>query len=387
MNPTDNVPYFKPDINEDDIQAVVDTLRSGWLTTGPAVTRFETAFAEYVGAPHAVALNSCTAALHLGLAAWGIGPGDEVIVPTMTFAATANVVEHLGARPVLVDIKPSDLNVDPIAIERAINRHTRAIIPVHFAGQPCDMDPIMELAAAHGLKVLEDAAHALPAAYRSTRVGNISDATCFSFYANKTMTTGEGGMLTTADEDLAGRVRVISLHGLSKEAGNRYAFAGSWEYQVVAAGYKNNMTDMAASLGIEQLRRAPEFHENRSLIVERYREAFRAIPEVAPLHMADDRDHAWHLFVIKLDLERLSIDRAEFIAQMKESGVGASVHFKPLHLHPFYRETYSLDPADLPVATDTFGRIISLPLFPTMTDAEVDRVIEVVGGLVATHRR
>ena len=387
MNPNIIVPYFEPDIGESEIEAVVDTLRSGWLTTGPRADQFEMDFAEYVGAPHAIALNSCTAALHLALAGWGIGPGDEVIVPTMTFAATANVVVHLGARPVFADVRAADHNLDLAGLERAVNDHTKAIIPVHYAGQPCDLDAILEVAGAHGLKVLEDAAHALPARYHGRLIGGIGDATCFSFYANKTITTGEGGMLTTADGDLAERVRVLGLHGLSQQAHDRYAFTGSWEYEVVAAGYKYNLTDVAASLGIEQLRRAEDLHQRRRSIAERYRQAFTKVPEIAPLQVADDREHAWHLFVIKLDLDRLTIDRAEFITRMKDSGVGASVHFKPLHLHPFYRDTYSLDPADFPVATDTYRRIVSLPIFPTMQTAQIDRVIEVVTDLVAAHRR
>ena len=381
------VPYFQPQISPSELRAVSKTLRSGWLTTGPGVNGFEASFSEFLGVPHAVALNSCTAALHLTLAAWDIGPGDEVVIPTMTFAAAANVVEHLGAKPVFVDCLETNLNIDPEGVARAANGRSRVVMPVHYGGQACDLDSIMTLARAHGLKVLEDAAHALPARYGGTLIGGIGDATCFSFYANKTITTGEGGMVVTADATLAERIRLMSLHGLTREAQNRYAFTGSWEYDVVAAGYKYNMTDIAASLGIEQLARAGEFHKRRQYIANRYLDAFRHVPEVVPLEVAENRDHAWHLFVVKLDLDRLSIDRAQFINLMKEAGIGASVHFKPLHLHTYYRDRYALDPADFPVATDSYSRIVSLPIFPSMRASQVDRVIEVLTSIVDTHRR
>jgi perosamine synthetase len=385
--PDKNIPFFQPQISESEIRAVSRTLRSGWLTTGPGVRTFEASLSEFLGVPYAVALNSCTAALHLTLAAWDIGPGDEVVIPTMTFAAAANVVEHLGAKPVFVDSLETNLNIDPEGVERAINGRSRVLMPVHFGGQPCDLDSIMTLAGAHGLRVLEDAAHALPARYQGRLIGGIGDATCFSFYANKTITTGEGGMVVTADGTLAKRIRLLSLHGLTQEGRSRYAFSGSPDYEIVAAGYKSNMTDVAASLGVEQLARVNDFHKGRRSVAHRYLDAFRTVPEITPLEVGDSLDHAWHLFVIKLDLDRLTVDRTQFIQLMKEAGVGASIHFKPLHLHPFYRDRYSLNPADFPVATDSYRRIVSLPIFPSMQASQVDRVIEVMTGIVDTHRQ
>jgi pyridoxal phosphate-dependent aminotransferase EpsN len=385
--PEEIIPYFQPQISGSELRAVSETLRSGWLTTGPGASRFEASFSEFLGVPYAVALNSCTAALHLTLAAWDIGPGDEVVIPTMTFAAAANVVEHLGAKPVLVDCLETNLNIDPEGVALAVNGRSRVVMPVHYAGQACDMDSIMSLARAHGLKVLEDAAHALPASYRGTLIGGIGDATCFSFYANKTITTGEGGMVVTDDATLAERIRLLSLHGLTQHAANRYAFNGSPDYEIVAAGYKSNMTDVAASLGVEQLARVNHFHEGRRSIAHRYLDAFRNVPEITPLEVGDSLDHAWHLFVIKLDLDRLTVDRTQFIRLMKEAGVGASIHFKPLHLHSFYRDRYALDPADFPVATDSYRRIVSLPIFPSMRASQVDRVIEVLTSIVDTHRQ
>jgi UDP-4-amino-4,6-dideoxy-N-acetyl-beta-L-altrosamine transaminase len=379
------LPFSAPSIGEAEIAAVVDTLRSGWLTTGPRVRQFEEEFASYVGAKHAVAVNSCTAALHLALEAVGVTRDDEVITSPMTFAATAEVIRYFGARPVFVDIDPATLNLDPSQLEATLrrSRRARAIIPVHMGGLACDMDPIITIAREHGLKVIEDAAHALPCRYKGRMIGTIGDVTCFSFYSTKTITTGEGGMATTDDESLAERMRLMSLHGISKSAWTRYEAGGSWHYEILAPGFKYNMTDVAAALGLAQLARAEEFLARRKQIAARYTAAFRALtdfvepPPVAP----PDGAHAWHLYVIRLKLERLRIDRDEFIARLQTAKVGVSVHFIPIHMHPYYRDTYGHRPEDFPSALGTYRRIISLPIYPGMTDADVDSVADAVGEI------
>jgi dTDP-4-amino-4,6-dideoxygalactose transaminase len=381
------LPFHKPEITDDDVLAVVETLRSGWLTTGPRVKRFEEDFARYVGCTHAVAVNSGTAALHLALDAVGIKEGDEVIVPTLTFAATAEVVLYFKARPVLVDCRPDTLNLDPEQIERAITPRTKAIIPVHLAGQPCDMDPILELARQHNLKVIEDAAHALPAAADGKRVGTIGDITCFSFYATKTITTGEGGMATTENEDWARRMRMMSLHGISLDAWDRYTDKGSWYYEILHPGYKYNLTDIAAALGIEQLKRCDRFWQARRRIAGHYHEAFADLPEIGVPGCAPDLQHAWHLYIIQLNQERLKIDRQEFVKALKRENIGTSVHFIPLHLHPFYRDSFGYAPEDFPQASAAFERIVSLPIYPAMTEADVRDVIVAVRKLVQQYRR
>ena len=384
---TSFLPFHVPDIGEAEIQAVVETLRSGWLTTGLKAKKFEEDFAAYIGSPHAVALNSCTAALHLALDAVGVKSGDEVLVPTMTFTATAEVVHYLGARPVLVDCQPGTLNIDPEKIERAVTAKTKAIMPVDFGGQPCDYDAIMEVARRRDLRVIEDAAHALPARYRGEMVGRISDITCFSFYATKTITTGEGGMATTANPEWAERMRMMSLHGISKDAWKRYTASGSWYYEVEYPGYKYNLTDVAASLGLVQLKRAEEFYLARKRIAGLYDAGFSGVPEVRRPAVRDDVQHAWHLYVIQLELDRLRIGRDDFIEALKKENIGTSVHFIPLHLHPFYKRSFGYRPADFPNATAAFDRIISLPIFPGMTDEQIDRVIGAVTGVARKHRR
>jgi dTDP-4-amino-4,6-dideoxygalactose transaminase len=384
---SDFIPFHIPDIGEEEIASLVETLRSGWLTTGPKAKKFEEEFARYLGAAHTVAVNSGTAALHLALEAIGIKEGDEVIVPTMTFTATAEVALYLKARPVLVDCQPGTLNIDPQKIEEAITPRTRAIMPVDFGGQPCDYDPILEIATRRGLKVVEDAAHALPASYKGRRVGTFSDITCFSFYATKTIATGEGGMAATANPEWAERMRMMSLHGISKDAWKRYTAEGSWYYEVHQPGYKYNLTDIAAALGLAQLAKCDRFREERRRIASRYDNAFADLPEVERPVAAPDREHAWHLYVIRLDLERLRIDRREFIEALKQRGIGASVHFIPLHLHPFYRNTFGYKPEDFPNAAAAFERILSLPIFPGMGDQRIDRVIEAVRSIAREHRR
>ena len=381
------IPFHVPDIGEEEIRSVVETLQSGWLTTGAKVKKFEEDFAKYIGSRHAVAVNSGTAALHLALDAIGIKEGDEVIVPTMTFAATSEVVLYFKAAPILVDCQADTLNLDPDKIEAAITAKTKAIIPVHFGGQPCEMDSILEIAKARKLKVVEDAAHALPAAYDGKRVGIIGDITCFSFYATKTITTGEGGMATTGNPEWADRMRMMSLHGISKDAWNRYSSEGSWYYEVFFPGYKYNMTDIAAAIGIEQLKKCDRFWETRRSIAATYDEAFADLPEIRTPVCHPDRQHAWHLYVIQLELDRLTINRNEFIEALKQANIGTSVHFIPLHLHPYYQKTFGYTPGDFPNANDVFHRIVSLPIFPKMAETDIREVIRAVRNIVKRHRR
>jgi dTDP-4-amino-4,6-dideoxygalactose transaminase len=381
------IPFHKPAIGEEEIRSVVETLRSGWLTTGPKVKIFEAEFANYIGSSHAVAVNSGTAALHLALEAVGIKSGDEVIVPTMTFTATAEVVLYLGARPVLVDCRTDDLNIDVDRIEAAISNDTRAIIPVHIAGRPCAMDKILAIAQRHGLRVIEDAAHALPASHEGKKVGVIGDITCFSFYATKTITTGEGGMATTNNPDWAARMRMMSLHGISHDAWKRYTKEGSWYYEVMYPGFKYKLTDLAAALGIEQLKRCDQFYEARRQIARRYDEAFGNVPAIQIPPHADNAQHACHLYVIQLQLERLKIGRPAFIDALNRHNIGSSVHFIPLHLHPFYRDKFGYSPEHFPSATKVFEQIISLPIYPGMTEANVDDVIKAVLQIAKENRR
>jgi dTDP-4-amino-4,6-dideoxygalactose transaminase len=381
------VPFHRPSIGEDEIRSVVETLKSGWLTTGRKVKNFEEDFAKYVGCGHAVAVNSGTAALHLALDAIGINEGDEIIVPAMTFTATAEVVIYFKAIPVLVDCRRDTLNIDTDQIQRAITPRTKAIIPVHFGGQPCAMDRILEIAKQHKLKVIEDAAHALPAAYHGKKVGTIGDITCFSFYATKTITTGEGGMATTDNPEWANRMRVMSLHGISLDAWNRYTEKGSWYYEIIYPGYKYNLTDIAAALGSEQLKKCDQFYEARRRIAERYDKAFANLAEIQVPVRVPEIQHAWHLYVIQLELERLRMNRHEFIERLKKEGVGTSVHFIPLHLHPYYRDRFGYKPSDFPNASAVFERIVSLPIYPNMTEANVRDVIVAVRKLIQEYQR
>jgi len=381
------LPYALPLIGDEEIAEVVDSLRSGWISTGPKVKRFETDFAAYVGTKHAIAVSSCTAGLHIALTALGIGPGDEVIVPTLTFCATANVVVHLGARPVLVDVG-ADGNVTPEAIAAAITPRTKAVVPVHFAGQSCDLASIYDIALERGLPVIEDAAHAAGSIYRGKKIGSdvlgpagLTRITVFSFYATKNLTTGEGGMITTADASLAERMRLLSLHGMSRDAWKRYTSAGSWYYEVIAAGYKNNMTDIQASLGLHQLRRLDEFTAIRQRYAARYDEAFGALPAVSMLTRHSDRNHVYHLYVIQLD-PRAGIERATFAEAMRDRKIGTSVHFIPVHLHPFYAEQFGYRRGDLPVAEAIYDRSMSLPLYPLMSEHDLEDVIAAVADLV-----
>jgi len=381
------IPFHVPQIDEEEIRSVVETLKSGWLTTGMKVKRFEEDFARYLGSSHAIAVNSCTAALHLALEAVGIEEGDEVIVPTMTFTASAEVVLYLKAKPVLVDCLPDTFNIDPDRLQRAITPRTKAIIPVHFGGQPCDMGRILEIARRHNLYVIEDAAHALPAKYRGKTVGTIGDITCFSFYATKTITTGEGGMATTQNPEWAARMRMMSLHGISHDAWKRYAKEGSWYYEVLRPGFKYNLTDIGAAIGIEQLKKCDAFGASRNRIATAYDKGFSALPEIQTPVCEPDLQHAWHLYVIQLRPDRLKITRDQFIEALKEQGIGTSVHFIPLHLHPYYRDKFGYAPDDFPRATEAYHRIISLPIYPKMTDPNIDHVIDAVTQVLQEHRR
>ncbi|HUQ93358.1 MAG TPA: DegT/DnrJ/EryC1/StrS aminotransferase family protein [Bryobacteraceae bacterium] len=380
------LPYCLPWIGEEEIQEVVDSLRSGWLTTGPKVKRFEDEFAAYVGARHAIAVSSCTAALHLPLAACGIGRGDEVIVPTLTFCATANVVLHLGARPVLVDVDEQGL-MNPYCVEKAITKAAKAIVPVHFAGQSCDLDALLSIASSRGLALIEDAAHAAGATYLGKKIGVHGYATAFSFYATKNMTTGEGGMITTSDDGIAVRLRRLALHGMSRNAWKRYSEEGSWYYEVLEPGYKNNMTDLQASLGLPQLRRLPGFVERRREIARRYDRAFADIDEIETPLALPDRGHVYHLYAVRLRTERLTTNRAGFLSALAARRIGGSVHFIPLHRHPYYRETFGYRPEQFPVAEKLYEGYASLPLYPRMTDADVEDVIEAVREIVAQYRK
>lgn len=379
------LPFSPPAITEEEIAAVVDTLRSDWITTGPKTRQFEQEFAAYLGAESALALNSCTAGLHLALAALDIGPGDEVITTPMTFCSSVNVIEHVGATPVLVDIEPDTLAIDPESCAQAVTPRTRAILPVHYTGHPVDMRPLLDLARERGLYLVEDAAHALPASYEGQKIGTIGDFTAFSFYATKNLTTAEGGMLTGAPE-LIDRARVLSLHGMSRDAWKRYEKSGSWYYEVVAPGFKYNMTDIQAAIGQVQLRRLESMQQRRREVVAQYNAAFG---DDKALQIPAERSgvkSAWHLYVLRLNLDRLTLDRAQFIEEMRARNIGTSVHFIPVHLHPYYRDRYGFQPDDFPVAYHEYQRVVSLPLHPGLSDEDVADVIAAVKDIIERHR-
>jgi perosamine synthetase len=381
------VPFHRPSIGEEEISEVVDTLRSGWLTTGPKVERFQQEFAKAVNARHAIAVNSATAALHLALEAIGVGPGDEVIIPAYTFAATGEVVTYLGARPVLADCREDTLNIDAGTIESQLTSRSKAILPVHIAGQACDMEPILELARARGLGVIEDAAHSLPASYKGRPVGAIGDITAFSFYATKTLTTGEGGMATTERDDYAARMKLMSLHGLSGDAWKRYTARGHWYYEITDFGFKYNMTDVAAAIGLRQLERLGVFQQRREQIARMYNDSFGELDTCFTPRDAGFGTHAWHLYILELNLPALTAGRNDVLDSLRRKGVGTSVHFMPLHLHPIYQRLYGYQPGDFPVAEAVFARACSLPIYPAMTDRDVAHVIEAVRTTLQEARR
>jgi dTDP-4-amino-4,6-dideoxygalactose transaminase len=381
------LPFALPDTDQTEIDEVAAAIASGWITTGPRTRRFESEFAAYLGVRHAVAVNSCTAAMHLALEAIELKPGDEVVTSPLTFAATAEVVRYFDARPVFADIDPATLNLDPRKAEAALTPRTRAILPVHFGGLPADLDALGRIAAGRGLRLIEDAAHALPARYGGRLIGG-GDVTCFSFYATKTLTTGEGGMICTDDDAVAERCRVMSLHGISHDAWKRYTAEGSWYYEIVAPGFKYNMTDVAAAMGLAQLAKLDRMRERRADIAGRYHAAFGRIPELEPPPDAPaGGQHAWHLYALRLRLDRLAIDRAAFIEELKRRNIGTSVHFIPLHAHPYYRQTYGYRPEDFPVAWAEYQREISLPIYSKMSDQDVGDVVAAVSEVVEEHRR
>lgn len=383
------LPFALPEIGEEEIAEVVDTLRSGWVTTGPKARQFEQAFAAYLGGDtdaaslHCIAVNSATAGLHLALEALGIGPGDEVITTTHTFTATAEVVRYLGADVKLVDIDPATLNIDLVALEAAITPKTKAIMPVHYAGLAVDMDAVQAIARKHGVKVVEDAAHALPTTWKGKLIGlHDSDAIVFSFYANKTMTTGEGGMLVTRNAELAARAKVMRLHGINRDAFDRFtAKVPSWYYEIVAPGFKYNLTDIAAALGLHQLKRIDGFQATREHIAQRFDAAFADLPLVLPPRPVNAGDlHAWHLYVVRLSDEAIAqgVTRDGVIDSLFNDGIGVSVHYIPLHLHPYWRDRYGLKPETFPHSQKAYERMLSLPLYTRMSEADTDRVIAAV---------
>jgi dTDP-4-amino-4,6-dideoxygalactose transaminase len=375
---------------------VIDTLRSGWITTGPKAKRFEKEFGEYVGARHALAVAHCTGALHLSLWALGLQAGDEVITSPFTFTATAEVMGYLGVRPVFVDVDPGTFNLSPARVEEALesrqHRRVRAILPVHFAGHPSDMDRLLAIARQYDLKIVEDAAHAAGAARHldgrgMTRIGTIGDLTCFSFYATKNFTSAEGGMITTADDALADKIAVATLHGMNKDAWKRYDKSGSWYYEIHDLGFKYNLSDVHAAIGVAQLKRADDFMRRRAEISRRYSEAFRSCPALQPPYSESGIEHAWHLYVLRLKPELMRIGRNQFVEMLRERGVGTSVHCIPLHTMHYYQQAYGYHNGDFPVAEDIFSRCLSLPIYATMSDEDVQYVIDTVLSIARENLR
>ena len=381
------IPFHRPYITEEEINGVVECLRNGWLTMGEKTLEFEDRFKNYVGSKHAVAVSSCTAALHLSLVVMGVKEGDEVIVPTTTFVATAEVVNYLGAKPVLVDVEIDTHLIDVKKVEEKITDRTKAIMPVHFSGQPADMDEILDIARRHNLYVIEDAAHALPSWYKGRKVGTIGDITAFSFYATKTLATGEGGMATTENDEWADRLRILRLHGISKDAWKRYSKEGSWEYDVMENGFKYNTTDINASMGLAQLRKLEDMWEKRKAIARTYSEAFAGLDTVVPYKVKEDRVSSWHLYPLRLNLSALRIDRDTFIKTLGGKGIGTSVHFIPLYRFKYYRERFGYSAEDFPNSEWVFKRVVSLPIYPSMTEEEMSYVVEVVYDTLRRYKR
>jgi perosamine synthetase len=382
------IPFHRACLGQEEIDEVLSVLGSGWVTTGPVAQRLEKQFASYIGCKYALAVNSATSALQLALDAIGLKPLEEVLLPTYTFTATAAVVTHFGARPVLCDSLDGGFNIDPEDVGRRVTSKTRAIIPVHIAGQACGLGSLREIARRQGLQIIEDAAHALPASYRGSRIGNISDLTAFSFYATKTITTAEGGMITTNNPEYAERLAMMRLHGISGDAWKRYAKEGSWYYEVLDAGYKCNLPDLLAAVGVAQLAKCDDFWRRRREIATMYQERLAGIDELElPPGCEEGDQHSWHLYILRIRPEQFSINRNQFIEKLKSLGIGASVHFIPLHLHPYYQRTYGYRRGDFPAAEDAFNRCMSLPIFPSMSDREVDRVIAAVMQIVGENRK
>ncbi|HZH88872.1 MAG TPA: DegT/DnrJ/EryC1/StrS aminotransferase family protein [Chitinophagaceae bacterium] len=380
------LPFSPPLIGDEEKREVVATLDSDWITTGPKTKQFEREFITFLKGKEALALNSCTAGLHTALITLGIGSGDEVITTPMTFASTVNVIEHVGAKPVLVDVEPDTLNIDPEKIEAAITFSTKAIIPVHYSGHPAELDAIKTIAEKNNLYIIEDAAHALPAKYKGQFIGSGENPTAFSFYATKNLTTAEGGMLTGSSGFIE-KARIVSLHGMSKDAWKRYDKAGSWYYEVIMPGFKYNMTDIQASIGLWQLKKLEKFQQRRREIVQAYNNAFSVEDALEIPTQRPEVEHAWHLYALRLKDNVLKINRDQFIEELKDRKIGTSVHFIPIHLHPYYRDKYGYRPTDFPVVYSNFQRILSLPLNPRLSDEDVNDVIEAVLEIVKKFRR
>jgi dTDP-4-amino-4,6-dideoxygalactose transaminase len=379
------IPFHKPFITDDEVNEVSDAIRSGWWTTGPKTILFEKEFNSFVGSKYSVVTSSWTSAAHLALEAIGLQEGDEVIVPSITFTATAEIACYFKATPVIVDVQKDSFNINPAAIEKAITPKTKAIIPVHYGGNPCDMDEIKEIAGNHNIKIIEDAAHALPSYYKGRLIGTIGDVTCFSFYVTKTLATGEGGMICTDDKEIAERCSIMRLHGINKDSWNRYTSEGSWYYEVVAPGYKYNFTDIQASLGLAQLKKINVMHKKRERIYKMYNELLGKNELINLYKIKNDRSSSYHLYPILLDTERLKISRSQFIDELKNKGIGASVHFIPLYRHPFYKETFKLNHNNYPVSEFIYNRIVTLPIWPGMTDDQVSKVADSVNLLTAKN--
>lgn len=382
------LPFSTPTIEEAEINEVVDSLKSGWITTGPKVKRFEEAFKAYVGAPYAVPLTSATAGLHLTLLALGIREGDEIITTPMTFASTVSMIILCGGKPVLADIEPGTLNLDISKVREKITPRTRAVIPVHFAGQACDMDPLFALAKEHGLTVIEDAAHAAGTEYKGKRIGSLDSISIFSFHPNKNITTGEGGMVCTADENLAEEISLMKFHGMSREAWKRFAASGTPNYDILMPGFKYNMMDIQAALGIHQLPRLDGFIDRRKEIAEFYNREFADLAELAlPAYAPYQQRHAWHLYTPLVRIEQLTIDRDRFMEELKKQNIGSGLHYKAIHHHAWYREHLPMADQELPNASYASERILSLPLFPKMTNDDAVDVVAAVKAVICAHRR
>ena len=381
------IPFHKPMVTDDEINEVVETIRSGWWTTGSKTLKFESEFNSFIGSKFSLAVSSWTAAAHLALEASGLREGDEAIVPAVTFTATAEIVCYFKAIPVIVDVQVDSFNISPDEIEKHITEKTKAVIPVHYGGNPCDMDEIKSLSQLHNLRIIEDAAHSLPAKYKGKTVGTIGDVTCFSFYVTKTLATGEGGMICTDDEEIAKRCSIMRLHGINSDAWKRYSSEGSWYYEVVAPGYKYNFTDIQASLGLAQLKKINMMQAARKNIFEKYNSLFADNELIKLYKYKDEVEPSYHLYPVLLDIDRLKITRSQMIDELKNLGIGTSVHFIPLYRHPFYRETFNLDIKNYPVSEYIYPRIITLPIWPGMTDAQLDKVTESLNSLTRKFKK
>lgn len=379
------LPLAKPTIDEEEINSVVDVLKSGWLTTGPKVKEFEENMQKYIGCKKAVGLTSCTGGLHIALAALGIGPGDEVIVPTYTFAATAHVVAWLGAKPILVDVEKDTFNIDLNKIEERITKKTKAIIPVHFAGHSCDIDWILKIAKKFNLFVIEDAAHAIGTEYKGKKIGNFGNATVFSFYVTKTMTTGEGGMVVTNDEKLGNKLKKYSYFGVDKDAFNRYSDKGNWYYEVVDLGYKYNMDNIQGAMGVEQLKKLDKFIDKRREIAKIYNELLKGVDGLKIPSEKEYTKHSYHLYPVLIDFERIGISKNEFIEKLREFKIGTSVHFIPLHLHPYYQKKYGYKKGDFPIAEELFEKEISLPMYPGLSNEEIKYIAKTIKEIISKN--